>query len=146
MPIAMPLRDQSGVVIPHDHPELSDADAVVRRISEQQLVTHSDGKRRIASLAFNPSTTGSKSLSVDLVSLIERDGRDPKEFVTTPRWMGSVKFSVNDFRSREFLVGYEPLADNPYHGGVWGNFSNSKRKELSSIAQWFVEIKGVSLK
>jgi hypothetical protein len=148
--IASPPRDNDGQVIPHDHSEISNNDEVIRRISQQQTVLDKDGQRIISSMAYKASSGKNGGMSVDLKQLIEKDGLDPKDYVTTPRWMGSVLFKVSELRAMEFKVGYNPIEPpspdpNPYHGEVWGRFSGSQTRRLKTLAVWFVPIPNVNL-
>ena len=65
--------------------------------------------------------------------------------------IGAIAFSVSSFRDRGFLVGYDPLKGNPYHGNVWENveagakLTKGTRKALLREAAWVVEIPGVSI-
>ena len=83
-------------------------------------------------------------MSIDLEKSIRDAGFDPRTYVTTPRWIGSVIFKAGDLRQEGFQVGFEPISDNPHHGEVWGTFSKPKQRILSRICQWFVEIENVS--
>lgn len=141
-----PQRDKEGKTIPHDHAEILDKDFVIRRISEQQISTDElTGRRRISSLAFKPSTGNNASMSVDIEKLIIQAKIDPRTFVSSPRWIGSVRINVGAIRTNRNIVGFDPLPDNPYHGGVWGNFSKSTQKFLRRSSSWYVEIPDVSI-
>ena len=148
--IELPPRDETGRVIPHDHSEINNNDEVIRRISEKQIILDKNGNCRISSMAYKDAAKKS-GMSVDLKQLIEQDGLDPREYVTTPRWIGSVVFKVADLRGREFMVGYDPITPpspdpNPYHGEVWSAFSeNQAVRRLRGIAEWFVPIPDVNL-
>lgn len=98
-------------------------------------------------MAFQPSSDAlGGGLSVDLQREIEESGSDVVQFVTTPSWIGSVRFTARQLRDEHFMVGYDPLPPgNPFHGEVWGHFSTGKKKQLLRIAQWFVLIPEVSL-
>lgn len=154
MPL-QPLRDANGNVTPHDHLDILPEHGIIRRISEHYLVPdekQSEG-RRISSMAFKASSDTNGGMSVDLQHEIEKDGRNPKEFVTTPIWIGSVRFEARQLRETEFgfKVGADPLdskpgmAANPYHGQVWGSFTRGKQRRLLQRCEWFVAIDGVSL-
>ena len=87
-------------------------------------MTSKTGGKRISSAAFQPSSIEQdpyRGLSVDLEALIIADRGDPRAHVTTPQQPGSVVLVVEDFRSRDFLVGYDPTITPPnkYHGQVW---------------------------
>jgi hypothetical protein len=141
LPLEPPPRDSQGQVIPHDHAGIAKNDGVIRRISEQQLVIDgASGQLRISSLALKASSTGNGGMSVDLQCSIVDAGLDPFVYVTTPRWIGSIRFSAGDLRSEGFQVGYDPLCDNPHHGEVWGEFNKTKRRRLRQICEWFVAI------
>ena len=144
MPLKPPLRDEHGVVVPHDHDEILSSDQVIRRVSEQQIVFDPKiGGRRIASLLFNPSMGANGGLSVDLRRQIEEDGVDPRKYVTDQRWPGSVYFTSGALRENGFQVGYDPLPNNPYHGEIWGSFTPKSKKKLRQLCDWFVPIEGV---
>ncbi|UYY60135.1 hypothetical protein [Sphingomonas sp. S2-65] len=145
-----PPRDAAGAVTPHDHTDIDDADVVIRRISELQVSRDKDGKRRISSLAYQGSGSNG-GMSVDVLPFVVADGRDPREWVTTPRWIGSVKFSAGFLRGLSLKVGYNPIPEvdglpaNPYHGEVWGISSKGQKNALKRAAEWFVEIDGVEV-
>lgn len=84
-------------------------------------------------------------MSVDLQRAIEDAGLDARTYVTTPRWIGSVRFVACDLRGIGLQIGYHPLETNPYHGEVWGAFSKAQRHALRNVCHWFVEIPGVDI-
>lgn len=146
-----PPLDEHGNVIPHDHVQIENQHGIIRRVSEVQTY-EKNGVRRLSSMVFKASSTGEHpGMSVDLEAFITADEFDPKEYVTTPRWIGSIKFIAGDLRQEGFQVGYDPLAEdppypaNPYHGEVWGDFSRPKQRVLRALAEWYVEIPGVEI-
>lgn len=145
--LSPPPRNALGQVEPHDHQEIQPADGVIRRISDQFIVSDANGGKRVSSMAFSPSSPAhGGGLSVDLQCEIEATGKVATEFVTTPVWIGSVRFTAQQIRGEGFKVGFDPLPpDNPFHGEVWGNFTSGKKKKLQKLAEWFVEIPGVAL-
>jgi hypothetical protein len=143
LPLSPPPEDEHGKVKPHDHAEIGDVDIIIRRISEQQLVTDKNGTRRISSVAFKAAGSNA-GMSVDIEKLIVEAGKDPKEFVTTPRWTGSVWFAAGQLRKKQLLVGFNPVTNNPFHGEVWGIASRPIQKAVQECCQWYVEIPGVS--
>lgn len=82
-------------------------------------------------------------MSVDLQHEIEDAGLDAKVYVTTPPWIGSIRFEAGQLREQELMVGYDPQLNQPHHGQVWGQFSKSKKNQLLSTARWFVQIDDV---
>ena len=143
MPLESPPRDASGNVIPHDHKDVGPSDGVIRRISETQLVTDKDGQRRISSKAFQASSGPNGGMSIDLERSIIEAGLDPKTYVTTPRWIGSVRFEAGALRAEGFKVGFDPIPENPHHGQVWGSFSRASKQRLQELSVWFVPIENV---
>ena len=78
------------------------------------------------------------------------DGVDPRQYVTTPVFTGSVAFSAGAARALGLLVGYDPVPTNPYHGEVWGGsrpnrFSQRQKKGLAEASRWYVELDGVDI-
>ena len=145
MPLKQPPHDNDGV-IPHDHEGILPDDGIIRRISlEHVIFDEKIGGLRISSAAFKPSSGHNGGMSIDLQRQIEESGRDARIYVTTPRWTGSILFKANQLRSEEFLIGYDPQTDNPYHGQVWGSFTKGKVKRLRGLCDWFVPIENVSI-
>ncbi len=147
-----PPRDQSGAVEPHDHQEINDNDGIIRRIPRNWIVPGKDGGDRLSSMAYKASSGHNGGMSVDLEALIIEAGLDPKKYVTTPRWVGSIRFTAKSLRDLDFQIGFDPLEEdppdqpaNPFHGEVWGNFTRGKQKDLSRLAEWYVQLEGVGL-
>ena len=148
MPFSPPPRNESGVVTPHDHLGIASEDKIIRRISPHYIADDEKAKsgRRISSAAYQPSTTGNKSMSVDVERSIVEAGLNPQDYVTCPPYIGSVWFTSSYLRSEGLLVGFDPLPENPHHGGVWGTKPAGVRKKLLDAAQWYVMIEGVDLR
>jgi hypothetical protein len=140
-----PPRDAAGNVIPHDHPDIHADHVAIRRISENFIVPDGSGGRRISSMAFRPSSGVNGGMSVDLESFILESGQDPRAFVTTPLWRGSVCFQVGVLRGEGLQVGYHPMDGNKFHGEVWGATKRSQQKRLQDLAAWYVPIPGVQI-
>ena len=148
MPLSPPPRDKHGKVMPHDNQGISSTDGIIRRIPEHWIVTEANGRRRLSSLAFSPSSEPNGGMSIDLQAQIEEAGLDGREFltVTNPQCIGAIRFEAGALRGVNLQVGFDPLPSNPHHGEVWGNFTNAmKRQTLPSLARWFVEIDGVAI-
>lgn len=146
MPLDPPPLDDSGSVVPHNHAGIRNHDGIIRRISDEQVVFDEKiGARRISSMAFKASTGHNSGMSVDLEASILEAGLDPRDYVTTPRWTGSIRFVTQQLRAEGFSVGYDPLPENPHHGEVWGTFNKTNQRRLRQICEWFVKIDGVSI-
>jgi hypothetical protein len=132
------------VVLPHDHAEILNEDDLIRRVSEEQIVTVG-GVRRISSIAFQPSGGPAGGMSIDIKRSIEEARIVVVDFVTTPRWIGSVMFAAAVPRGQNLQVGYDPLPDNSHHGEVWGTFSKAKSKAIQRASHWLVPIPQVNV-
>ncbi|MEP2877961.1 MAG: hypothetical protein ABJL55_05350 [Roseibium sp.] len=139
-----PLYDEIGDVIPHDHEEILNEHHVIRRISPHHVVPDekSPTGSKISTMAFRPSSGPNGGMSVDIENLIIENGLDPKEFVISPPFIGAVKLLVEQLRANDFVVGYDPLPDNEFHGEVWGRFSKSKQRKLVDQSVYLVEPSG----
>lgn len=85
-------------------------------------------------------------MSIDLKSQIECDNIDPIQFVTTPRFIGSILMCVEAIRNMQLRVGFDPIIpDNPYHGQAWGVFNKNTERLMRHSSQWYVEIPNVSI-
>ncbi|WP_300395131.1 hypothetical protein [Henriciella sp.] len=138
---------------PYDENEIEADDIIIRRIDPNEHIVPDDntGGERISSKAFSASSGDEGGMSVDVEKLIVADGVEPMDFVTTPRFTGSVYFIAESIRERELMIGYEPIEGNPYHGEVWrspngGRFTRAQKKALRETAEWYVELPGVALK
>lgn len=139
-------------VDPYDEEEIKADDLIIRRINRDQQVVWDDnrGSFRISTKAFTPSSTLNGGMSVDIEAKIVFDGIDPKEYVTTPVFTGSVAFPASAARELNLLVGYDPLTTNAYHGEVWGSkrpnrFNKSQKNGLLQASAWYVELEGVQI-
>jgi hypothetical protein len=146
-----PPRDENGKVTPHDHPDILSDDGIIRRVDPDQHAVadpKSPTGKRLSSMLLKQSG----GVSVDLQRPIEEDGLDSRNFVTNPKYLGSVRFTAGNLRHSNFKVGYDPVGptetddpENPYHGLLWGRISSSAYKQLMQTASWFKEIEGISL-
>jgi hypothetical protein len=90
-------------------------------------------------------------MSVDLEDWISADGKNPIDFVTTPRWVGSVRFTAGGLRAEGCRVGWDPISReaslpaNDYHGEVW-DIDKARQRRLQETADWFVPIQGVDIR
>jgi hypothetical protein len=150
--LQQPQRDGNGEVIPHNHNEILNEDPLIRRITALHIVPDENRMcRRISSKAFQPSSQANGGMSVDIKRLIVESGKDPVQYVVTKQFIGSVAFTTSSARNVSLLVGYDPLADNPHHGEVWGNnrpnrFSKAQQNAIWNDCEWFVEIPDVALR
>jgi hypothetical protein len=147
LPLDQPPHDANGQVVAHNHPGILANDGIIRRVSHQQTTPDEKvvGGWRISSMVFKASSGPNGGMSIDLQTQIEEAGLDAREYVTNPKWVGSIRFQAGELRGEGFQVGYDPLPDNPYHGEVWGNFSKSQQARLRAICIWFVPIDGVAI-
>ena len=138
---------------PYDEESISGDDTIIRRVNPRQHVVpdHNSGGQRVSSKLFSPSSGPNGGMSVDLLGLIKQSGVEPKQFVTTPEFTGSVAFAASSARDCGLWIGFNPTEHNPYHGEVWrppppcGNFSKGQKRTLMSSSSWFVELAGVTI-
>lgn len=141
-----------STIEPYDENQIEADDTIIRRINPvQHLVdNHNTGTKRVSTKAFSPSSEENGGMSVDIEKLILEDGQEPKQFVTTPTFTGSVSFSAKEIRDLNLRIGYDPRPENPYHGEVWGErrpnrFSKGQKNTLLSTAKWYVKLDNVEL-
>lgn len=138
------------MVDPYDDDSITAVDRVIRRVDPEHHVVPDEntGTSRLSTKAFGESSEGSRGLSIDIKNLISEAGLVPEEYVTTPKYIGSVEFEASLPRSLGLVVGFEPIDENPYHGEIWRigetpRFSGSQKRNLLKGSTWLVEIAGV---
>jgi hypothetical protein len=145
---------------PYDDNEIKGDDVIIRRVNPQHHVVHDEitGRSRTSSKLFSPSSQPNGGMSVDILKLMDHDDVDPREFVTTPVFTGSVCFKASAARSVDLMIGRDPIKDvpgvddNPYHGEVWASgarpnkFNGAQKRALAEASEWFVELPGVDIK
>lgn len=88
---------------------------------------------------------------MDIEQLMIEHGINPATHANTRNFLGSIAFTVNSFRSRNFLVGYDPLPENPCHGVVWqdaaraSKLTRGTKMALLREAEWLVPIDNVPI-
>jgi hypothetical protein len=138
---------------PSDEPRIDANEVIIRRINPHQHVVWDENRkvRRVSSKAYTKSAGLKEGMSVDIESLLVAAGIDPKGFVTTPVYIGSVAFSAISIRNLHLWIGFDPVPNNAFHGQVWPtqpkrNFTDSQKSGLANAAAWYVEIPGVDVK
>ena len=113
-----PPRDAEGCVEPHNHTQIQDEDIMLRGIPEQQIVSTSDGGRRISSGAFSRSSDKYGGLSLGAKKVLECHGRTTEDWAAG-RFSAVVCFPAETLRSAGVQVGWDPLEDDPAHCSAW---------------------------
>lgn len=141
----MHTRVEASLTIPHDDETILPNDLIIRRINPDQhmVMVQNEGRRRLSSKAFSPSSGEHGGMSVDAEKLIRERGQDPHVFVTTPVFTCSVWFTARTIRELGLMIGYEPIPENYAHAEVWGGtrpnrFTGSQQRSLREQAQWYV--------
>ena len=133
MPLQPPPRDAAGSVTPHDHEGIQANDGIIRRVSDQQIVTDAkSGGRRLSSMAFKASTGANAGMSVDLQKQIEEAGLDARTYVTTPRWTGSLRFEAREFAGEDLRTRHSPSAPHRNDGGREDREPMTERLQVSA--------------
>ena len=118
---AIPHRDGSGNVIPHDDPQMIPAGShLIRHVLKIHAVPdqNNGGKLRAASAAFAFSTDGSRSMSSDAWEPMAALGL-AEDHYARPLGKGAARFPADAARKEAFRVGTEPISGNDHHCGVW---------------------------
>jgi hypothetical protein len=145
-------RDQSGEVLPHDHPDLANERRLIRRITSDHIIFDDNlGCNRISSGLFkcNPKHG---YLSIDSEHCNQNLQRDPAEYVTDPVFFGALMIDVGEFRSldraekpeQRWKIGIVPMGGNDCHGAVWGKITGGQSNDMQRKSQWLVRVPGVT--
>jgi hypothetical protein len=129
---APPLRDQSGKIVPHDHPEILDGDYVLRHIVPHDL--HPDQAKqvvRVSSGAYSESSDG--GMSVDILRWMAEDQLDECYYLADET-IGATKIRVGDLRALGLQVGWDPETGHVHHGAVWGIRDQKQRRKIAKAA------------
>jgi hypothetical protein len=140
MPTAPP-RDQNGKIIPHDHPDISDDDYVIRHIVPP-LDLHADPDTqitRVASGAYSESSDG--GMSVDIQSWMREDGLDDFHYLSDES-EGATRIRVGELRALGLQVGWDPDSGHVHHGAVWGIKNSGFRKKVARKAESLKKAEG----
>jgi len=128
---AGPPRDAEQNIIPHNHSDILDESYVIRHTVPNDLVPNETGGKRVSSGAYSRSDDG--GMSVDIEDWMIRDGLNPLHYVKDPAH-GATRLRVGDLRQMGLMVGWDPKAENPHHGSVWGIGHSKARKRIARIA------------
>jgi hypothetical protein len=134
-----PERDADGNVQPHDDPALvPDGSGLIRHVpADQWAPDERTGGFRPQSNAFTFSSTGSRSMSVDIEPPMLEAGLASPHYAFLMR-KGAVRVRASKARELGMRVGSEPVPGNLHHGGIWApnppvsdNQLDKKRRALS---------------
>lgn len=136
--MAIPPKDDDGIVKPHDDGNILNEDGLLRQIDPEHHVCWDDnnGCYRVSSAAFKESQKNAPygGMSVDIESLVIADSISPDQRAFGRN--GLVKLIVGKMRTLGFQVGTDPIKnhpvypDNPYHGEVWGIKKGMRKKTV----------------
>ena len=129
-----PPRDDTGRVVPHDHPGILDGFLIVRGVTERHFA-NAGGQLKISTMLMQPSSGSNGGMSMDVGPLINWKTKGLQNLIVERGWIGAVVLEVEKIRALDLMVGWDPLDDNPAHGEVWGNFTRSKKKALLACAK-----------
>jgi hypothetical protein len=128
---APPPRDEDGKIIPHDHPEITDDDYVIRHIVPPfDLHPESEDVTRVASGAYSASDDG--GMSVDIQGWMHEDHLDDL-FYLPDETQGATRIRVGELRALGLKVGWDPDNGHAHHGAVWG-IKTTHRKKIARKA------------
>lgn len=143
----------------HDDAGIGPDEVLIRRINPAEHVVPDEniGGYRLSTKAFSSSSQPPYGMSVDVLGLMLVAGISPQDFVTSPKYIASVKFTAGAARATGLWVGFDPILDdginlaNPYHAEVWSQpnpaqkFTKSQQRALMKASDWFVAIPDVEI-
>ena len=98
-----------------DDPSIPGDERLFRRIARTWVEWDEHGNPAISSAAFKDS-----ELSVNLESVMARDGRQPADAISSYSGYGLPAITAAHARSLNQAVAGDPLPDEPAHGVVYG--------------------------
>jgi len=142
--MAVPPKDAGGNVLPHDDPDIAPNEGLLRKIHPEYHLAEdptSPSGFRLSSTAFTESSKSESlygGMSVNLESFVP----DPAALVG-PEW-GLLRLKAKSVRDKDYLVGSEPLPDDPTHANVWhkpAGKPNAPLKRIYKAAdyEWVIE-------
>jgi hypothetical protein len=144
---AKPVRDSSGVVVPHDDSNIADCGYLIRHINPEYhtCLDENFGCRRIASSAFSASKGDPDfGMSSDIGQLLDEAGRPQDAMV--PSGFGAVRVQVGPMRQIPLKVGSDPEPANEFHGQAWGVKDRIRNKVHRLVIDWLVPLDGVRIR
>jgi hypothetical protein len=101
-----PPRDTTGAVLPHDDPDIADADGLLRYIDPDNHLVWDDnlGRYRVSSAAFSESSTPNGGMSVDLERSMVAAGLTHEARLPNHRW-GVARLLAGNMRRLGLQVG-----------------------------------------
>lgn len=137
-------RDESGNVLPHDHPNFATGKSLIRRISAEHVVFDKNRNCQRLSSALFAYDDPANHLSCDSPACIEACNEEPAAYVSTDGWLGAVVLAADKVRSIQAgidtRIGMVPLEENPCHGGVWAKITRGRANAMLRTADWLVAI------
>jgi hypothetical protein len=128
-----PPREESGKIVPHNHPDIHDDHHVIRHIVPPHDL-HPDpttNVTRVSSGAYSES--GGGGMSVDILEWMIADGLYDLYYLSDDT-EGATSLRVGDLRDLGLMVGWDPDGGHPQHGAVWGIANSSKRRRIAKLA------------
>lgn len=143
-------EEPNKVVSPYDDPSITGDDLFIRGVTPYHIVpdAKSPSGRKISSALFSPSSVGTKGISGDLKSLLDKLPLGAlRELKARQRFQGTVSLMVRQLRKEKLLVGLSPLKENICHCEAWGTPKVSKgiQRTLLKECQWDEPIEEVTL-
>jgi hypothetical protein len=112
-----------------DDPTIPGAERLLRRISPIHVIWDDNGNPNISSGAFdNPKNH--LDLSVNLASVMEAAGREPKDAIREHPGFGLALITASHARSLNQSAARNPTEVEPAHGIVYGEKPHSVRRRL----------------
>jgi hypothetical protein len=117
-----------------DDPTIPDGARLFHRVHLNYIVPGDGGEARVSSGLFKKKT----ELSVVLESVLVRANRHPEDCLRNYPLCKLVALTAAACRQNQQAVARDPTPEEPAHGIVFGNKTNSVARALSSAAEWVV--------
>ena len=98
-----------------DDPNIADDERLFRRIPRTWVDWDEHGNAAISSAAFKD-----EELSINIESVMIRDGRPPADAIRAYPGYGLAAFTAGHARSLHQCVAADPIEEEPAHGVVYG--------------------------
>lgn len=121
-----------------DDTSISDAAVLWRRVPPRHFVFDENlGKLRPSKAAFDDHPNGSP-MSIVLADLVVVSGRGPQDILIGHDRFALAAITAGLARSKSQGVAKDPLPEEPAHGVVFGNKTDSVRRTFAKNTTWVI--------
>lgn len=106
---------------------------MLRGIPAQWIIPTGDGKQRISSGAFRPSSDKYRGMSLGAKKMLDCANTSIEEW-SGGRFDAVVCFPASELREVGVKVGWDPAPDDSAHCNAWGRLTSGHAKRLAKDA------------